>query len=105
MEATGLRAPDGFDITYCSNKKDIPKGYKYVQSFRIIKPDGNADYEIIDNGKIILSIENTNNLSSCAQYQLDYKAQKIIHQALNVSYPEKEYKRIFEKKSGGCKLK
>jgi hypothetical protein len=96
------KAPD-FDITFCTNKKDIPKNQPYVQLFKVYTKDG-MDYELIENGKIIWSHKNTHKLSPCAKAKMAFLIQKILHKRLNTVFPDKAYKKIIEKK-GNCKLK
>lgn len=101
-----FKAPDGFDITFCKNKKDIPRGYKYVMSMHVYKHDGTEDQEIMDENKKVLWVrKNIHKLSECEKLQMSHDLQNNIHKALNVIYPEKEYKKIFEKRVKGCKLK
>jgi hypothetical protein len=95
----------GFDLDFTKNKKNIPHGYKSVMHFRVDKPDGNIDSELIVNGKTVWIRKNINKLDECAKMQYGYEIQREIHKLLDVKYPDKEYKKIFEKKVKGCKIK
>jgi hypothetical protein len=100
-----FKSPDGFDLSFCTNKKDIPKGYEYIIAMTVNKSDGNDDYEVTKNNKIIWSRKNINKLSECEKLQISLEAQKIFHKALNVKYPEKDYKDAMGKKLKKLKLK
>ena len=99
-----FKAPDGFDILFANNKKDIPLGYKYVQHFKVEKTNGVKDWEIIENGKTVWIRKNVHKMSECERLQMSHDVQREIHKLLSVGYPEKEYKKLFEKKVKGCKL-
>lgn len=100
-----FKSVDGFDISHASNKNNIPKGFDWVQQFRVHKSNGDKDYELIHNGKIVWVKKNVNKLSECETMQMGHDLQRVLHELLKVDYPEKEYKKIFEKKVKGCKIK
>jgi hypothetical protein len=93
-----FKSPDGFDITFANNKKDIPKGYPYVQHFFVEWANG-KDQELIVNGKVVWIKKNTHKLTQCEKLNLGYEVQREIHRLLDVSYPEKDYKKVFKKKA------
>jgi len=103
-----FKSPDGFDIQFAKNKKNIPHGYKYVMSMHVYNHDGTEDEEIMDeNKKVIWFRKNIHKLTECEIVQMSYDMQNAIHKALNITYPKK-YKKIFEKKIKGfkgCKIK
>ena len=106
-----FKSPDGFDITSCKNKKDIPKGYKYIVSMEVYKPDGNTDDEIMVDKKVVWIKKNTNKLTKCEILNMAQEVQEKLHECLNVNYPKNAYKAIFKKKIKempdlkGCKIK
>lgn len=110
-----FKAPDGVDIISCSNKKDIPAGYDYVQDFRVQKPDGNIDEEFIYKGKIVHTCKNVNKQSICDKFNSVSDHSRIVHKILGVYLDEKLQKQTmikllkkYKKKKPelkGCKIK
>jgi len=80
---------DGYDISSCKNKKDIPKGYDYVQDFTVYKPDGNIDTELIYKGKIVYKEKNINKRSQCDRLNNVTPHLSRIHKILNVDFDMK----------------
>jgi hypothetical protein len=101
-----FKSENGFDIDFVKNKKDLPKGYKFVKSFRSeYMKDGKdcADAEILDeNNKVLWFRRNIHDLSECERMNLTHEVQYNIHKLLNVLYPEKAYRKLMEKKIKGC---
>ena len=92
---------DGKEIINSTNKVDVPKGIKYVKLFKVHKPDGNIDDELSIDDEIFWVKSNINKLTPCDKFDATVEELRKIYKALNVKYPEKDYKKILKKKIKG----
>jgi hypothetical protein len=105
----------GYDMSYCTNKKDIPKGYDYVQDFTHHKSDGNIDSELIYKGKVVYVEKNINKKTQCERFNSVTPHLAKIHKLLKIDFDmnlqersmANQLKKWQKKKPElkGCKLK